>query len=132
LYYIINTKEFGGFVLIYTSYFSSRKYEPKDGVAIARWCSFWPGRKFDALVPSEELLLWWKSLPIKDQLQAEAKQHYENLYREQTLNKLDPSKVAKKLEGKTLLCYEKSEDFCHRHIVAKWLRENGFACEERL
>ena len=23
-----------------------------------------------------------------------------------------------------LLCYEKSSDFCHRHLVANWLKEN--------
>ncbi len=23
-----------------------------------------------------------------------------------------------------LLCYEKSGEFCHRHLVAKWLEEN--------
>lgn len=116
--------------MIYTSYFSSRKYKTEDGVAIARWCSFWSGSKFSALAPSEELLEWWKSLPFKDREKAEPKWHYEKLYRKQTLSKLDPKEVARLLEGKTLLCFEKSEDFCHRHIVAKWLQEAGFECEE--
>lgn len=29
-----------------------------------------------------------------------------------------------------LLCYEKPTDFCHRHLVAQWLIENGFECKE--
>lgn len=33
-------------------------------------------------------------------------------------------------EGSILVCYEKSSSFCHRHILAKWLKENGVECEE--
>ena len=55
---------------------------------------------------------------------------YFNYYKYETLDKLDPHKVAVDLEGKTLLCYEKSEDFCHRHIVAAWLRHYGYEVEE--
>jgi uncharacterized protein (DUF488 family) len=29
-----------------------------------------------------------------------------------------------------LLCYEKPEDFCHRHIVQEFLNENGFKTSE--
>ena len=29
-----------------------------------------------------------------------------------------------------LVCYEKPSDFCHRHLVAKWLKENGYNVEE--
>lgn len=28
------------------------------------------------------------------------------------------------------MCYEKSEDFCHRHLVAEWLTGAGFPVEE--
>lgn len=31
-----------------------------------------------------------------------------------------------------LLCYEKPGDFCHRHLVADWLTENGVGCIEWL
>lgn len=114
--------------MIYTSYFSSRKHKPEDGVSIARYCKFWRGATFEALMPSEPLLLWWKSLSSEEQLSSQ--QYYEYLYYEQTLSKLNPVEVATALKGKTLLCYEKTGDFCHRHIVAKWLREAGFSCEE--
>jgi hypothetical protein len=29
-----------------------------------------------------------------------------------------------------LVCYEKPEDFCHRHLVAEWLKKFGYCCEE--
>ena len=116
--------------MIYTSYFSSKKYKPEDGISIARWCKFWSGMSFTTLAPSEELLSWWKSLSPEARETVAAKQHYTNIYREQTLSKLNPAEVAMILEGKTLLCFEKTCDFCHRHIVAKWLNEAGFECEE--
>lgn len=28
------------------------------------------------------------------------------------------------------ICYKKPSDFCHRHLVADWLNQNGFKCEE--
>lgn len=55
---------------------------------------------------------------------------YEKNYRKEVLDKLDPAAVAKELDGKVLCCYEKSDNFCHRHLVAAWLRENGFECRE--
>ena len=116
--------------MIYTSYFSSRKYKPEDGVSIARWAPFWHGYNFKQLAPSRELLKWWKSLPLEDQEKTEYKQYYKDLYVQQILSELNPAKVAEMLDGKTLLCFERSDEFCHRHIVAKWLREAGFECEE--
>jgi hypothetical protein len=119
-----------GLILIYTSYFSSRKYKPEDGVSIARFAPFWHGLTFSKLAPTEELLRWWKSLIPEDQVKKDFKDYYEKRYRLQTLSCLDPKEVTMILEGKTLLCFEKSGDFCHRHIVARWLREAGFECEE--
>ena len=29
-----------------------------------------------------------------------------------------------------LTCYETPVDFCHRHLVAQWLSDNGFPCTE--
>lgn len=46
------------------------------------------------------------------------------------LNNLNPEKVYNDLNNKIILCYEKSTDFCHRHLVSIWLNQNGFACRE--
>jgi uncharacterized protein (DUF488 family) len=34
------------------------------------------------------------------------------------------------LNGLVLLCYEKKGCFCHRHILADWLRSHGFEVTE--
>lgn len=116
--------------MIYTSYFSSHKYHPDAGISISRWNSFWKWATFKDLAPSERLLTWWKSLPKAIQDLPESRQYYEQVYTEETLNRLNPAEVAEILDGMVLLCFEKSTDFCHRHIVAKWLRAAGFECEE--
>ena len=47
-----------------------------------------------------------------------------------TLNKLNPEQIATELNNKIILCYEKL-GFCHRHLVIKWLKENGLNIESR-
>ena len=62
-------------------------------------------------------------------------------FKEQVTDALKVDKVVYDLEemvrkqyGKNkyiaLVCYEKSSDFCHRHLVSKWLKENGYNVEE--
>jgi uncharacterized protein YeaO (DUF488 family) len=116
--------------MIYTSYFASRKYKKEDGVSIARYVDFWIGGSYPDLAPSPTLLAWWKGLPKDLQYDNYYQQLYFTYYKQETLDKLDPHKVATDLDGKVLLCYEKASDFCHRHIVAAWLRHHGYECEE--
>ena len=116
--------------MIYTSYFSSKKYNKEDGVSIARYNNFWKGETYPNLYPSEELLNWFKKIDKVDQNDIWFTEQYERAYYEEILNKLDPHKVAADLEGKVLLCYEKSEDFCHRHLVAAWLNSYGYKVQE--
>lgn len=68
------------------------------------------------------------------------KNHDNNYYIEhfdsEVLNLLDAKTIYEELSkmsgGKdiVLICYEKPSDFCHRHLVAKWLAKNGIPCEE--
>ena len=64
-------------------------------------------------------------------------EQYEAMYRERYLAFLDPEDIARKFNDKILTCHEGFEDkartipkFCHRHIVARWLREAGIRCDE--
>jgi uncharacterized protein (DUF488 family) len=116
--------------MIYTSYFSSKKYNKENGVSIARYSDFWKGDAYSDLAPSSILLAWWKSLSEELQNDSYYQQLYFTYYKQETLDKLDPHKVAADLENRVLLCYEKSSDFCHRHIVAAWLRHYGYEAEE--
>ena len=116
--------------MIYTSYFSSKKYNKDQGISIARYNKFWQGETYPDLFPSTTLLAWWKSLPEESQKCKDYQRIYFEAYKQETLDKLNPHKVAADLENRILLCYEKSEDFCHRHIVAAWLRHYGYNAEE--
>ena len=111
--------------MIYTGYFV--KCKSNNGVAI---CLYPPkgfnGETYKALAPTERLLQWWKESPQDKRTQ----EIYKRLYYRDVLNHLDVHEVARALQDKILLCYEKAEDFCHRRIVAEWLNSNGYKCEE--
>ena len=50
---------------------------------------------------------------------------YIELYYETVLRKLNPEEIYEKLgKDAILLCYEKPEQFCHRHLIAEWLNNN--------
>lgn len=56
---------------------------------------------------------------------------YTELYKELVLSKLDPVRVLEELgPDPILLCYEKPNDFCHRHIVADWFKLAGYRTQE--
>jgi hypothetical protein len=100
--------------MIYTSYFASRKYDITKAVSIAKKsiCGF-DIPIYSDLAPSYDILEEYKERP--DQ------QRYILRYTLEILSRLDPQKVSQDLDEKVLLCYEKTGDFCHRHIAAKWL-----------
>lgn len=111
--------------MIYTGYFAKCKSD--NGVAICLYKpEWWKGECFKDLAPTERILQWWKQSPQDSKAQA----IYKKLYYRDVLNHLDVHDVARALQDKILLCYEKPGDFCHRHIVAEWLRNNGYECEE--
>lgn len=58
---------------------------------------------------------------------------YTHRFNNEILNKLNPHTIYEKLcvlseqnddRDICLLCYETAGDFCHRHLVAKWLSDN--------
>lgn len=50
----------------------------------------------------------------------ENNEYYIREYYNQVLSNLDPQTIYDKLCNSFLLCYEESNDFCHRHIVSAW------------
>lgn len=115
--------------MIKTSYFA--KYKKPNGVAITLYPPKWyDGPVYKDLAPTDKILDWFKGLPKEEQETPKTARIYEALYRRDVLAHLDVHKVANDLENKVLLCYETSDKFCHRHVVAKWLRENGYECRE--
>ena len=112
--------------MIYTSYFAMvHRVEDKSKlIGIALWPPKGMGdiKCIRQLAPTKEILLRYKHDYDKNA--------YIVAYKRDVLSQLDVHKVAKYLDGHILLCYEHPEAFCHRHIVAKWLNDNGYACEE--
>lgn len=117
--------------MIHTSYFG--KYRGDKGVSIARWTPNWfVGERFPLLAPPDDLLKWWKSLAPEAQDNVNYWMKYVEWYKREVLKPLEPyiDEIAKELDHKVLLCYEKPENYCHRHIVADWFWSHGYECWE--
>lgn len=104
-----------------TSYFA--KYKGNNGVCISLIAPSWfIGHTYKRLAPKYFILNDYKKGKINEE-------EYIRLYYEHVLSKLDAHKVYDELinlvgsEDIVLLCYEKSDKFCHRHIVAKWFKD---------
>ncbi len=117
--------------MIYTSYFPNIKKLPDNIVPISISRKAPPGYtgiEFKKLAPSYELLSHWK--------EHHDEEYYTKTFTQEVLKKLSPigllSELSTLADGKDicLICYEKPESFCHRHLIAKWLRGCGFDCIE--
>ncbi len=99
--------------MIFTSNFKIAGHLPQ-AVAISRGVPRgWQGRVYKALAPS------WNLVKIADQTQ------FIQLYKAQVLDKLDARQVLRELGGDDfiLLCWEPPGEFCHRLVVAAWLKK---------
>jgi gamma-glutamylcyclotransferase (GGCT)/AIG2-like uncharacterized protein YtfP len=107
---------------IYTSYYGNlKKLKEKNVLAIGislgkpKWFT---GMMYQVIAPT---------YPI---LQMEDEKIYTELFVKKVLGLVKAKKVYDDLKmlssGRdvAILCYEKPEDFCHRHLVAVWLEKN--------
>lgn len=78
------------------------------------------GPKFSLLAPK---LSFWQKWHDNIGLVSEEmnNDYYITEYYRQVLLHLDPAYLVQQLDNSVLLCYEESQQFCHRHIVAAWL-----------
>ena len=117
--------------MIYTSYFAKLKKFPENFQPIAI-CQFPPkwytGPSIKIFSPNQDILLRYKGGQLNEE-------EYTKLYQQQ-LSNINISYYIEKIfsicKKKTpiFLCYEKSKDFCHRHILADYLNNLGYPCEE--
>ena len=118
--------------MFYTSYFAKLNKIPQGYIPIAicaKKPDFYNGLIYKRLAPPYDILMKYKQdNNIKDYLVG---------YNDKVLHQLNPDVIASELrelaggaENIVLLCYEKSDSFCHRHIVANWFNNNGIKCEE--
>ena len=117
--------------MIYTSYFAKLKSLPDSIIPISicgKAPNWYEGLQYKKLAPKYEFFMKWKENHDND--------YYDRCFQELVLNKLEPMEVYQELcslaksDDIALICYEKPTDFCHRHLVADWLNENGLPCEE--
>lgn len=119
---------------MYTGYFAKLKKYQEAGlvpVSIALKSPDWyHGLEYKRLAPSWDILSAWKSGEHKGDVD-----YYTKHFKE-VLDTLRPEDVIIELkqfgllQNIILLCYEKPEDFCHRHLVANWLNKNGLYVTE--
>ena len=80
---------------------------------------YYKGIQFKTLAPKYS---WWKEWHDKHL----SNEWYEKKYKETVLDRLNPKVIANRLQefgqNVILLCYEEPDEFCHRQLVANWLR----------
>lgn len=132
--------------MLYTSYFANLKKLPPNTIPIsicAKVPDWYKGIQYKKLIPKYEFFMVWKRTHDND--------YYIEHFNNEVLSNISPRKVMsdllsllpKEIKERyqipiwnnpdvhiVLICYEKPSDFCHRHLVAKWLTDNGFKCEE--
>jgi hypothetical protein len=107
--------------MIFTSNFKTAGHLPQAVAISAGVPRGWAGRRYTVLAPSRRLV------KIMDE------RVFTRLYRAEVLDKLDPMQVIRDLGGDDfiMLCWEPPGEFCHRRVVAAWLRKHtGVLVEE--
>lgn len=122
---------------MYTSYFAQLKNLPENFIPISicgKAPEWYTGLQYKKFAPKYTFFMQWEKTHDND--------YYIRCFNEQVLNKLNIEIVKQDLlklistidnyqeKEICLLCYEKPSDFCHRHLVAKWLNDNGIECKE--
>lgn len=117
--------------MLYTTYFANLPTLALDitPVSICGKCpDGYKGLQYKKLAPKWEFFQQWKRNGDNH--------YYVRCFNEQVLDFLNADKVYEELvelaknTDIALVCYEKPEDFCHRHLVANWFRENGYKIRE--
>lgn len=119
--------------MIYTGYYANiKKYEEVGLVPVAvsgKVPPFYDGMTYPDFAPRWPMYRKWKDGIITN---AEYAQEYKDY-----LDTLDKKEIKLDFDSPNqcnnmiLLCYEKSGDFCHRHVLADWLEGNfGYKVEE--
>ena len=102
---------------VYTSYFNGYHGDRGVSIALSSPKSF-TGRRIKEFAPSWSLM----KKPMHE---------YVPEYKVNVLAVLDEKDVLSQIhDGDVLLCWEKPDDFCHRHLVASWLKKRGIEVEE--
>ncbi len=118
-------------VVLYTTYFANLRKLPDKIVPISicgKAPEWYYGLQYKNLAPKWSFFSEWKKSHDND--------YYIRCFNEQVLNGLSAENVYSELISLSnsfdiaLVCYERPNDFCHRHIVASWFLSNGIIAQE--
>ena len=107
---------------IYTSYYANMRNIPDDIVPISiagKAPDWYNGLEYKKLAPKIGFFTEWKNKNLSNDW-------YTHRFNDEVLDKLNAESVFSDLEQLTggkdcvLLCYEKPDSFCHRHLVSTW------------
>lgn len=115
---------------IFTSYYANyRKFGDLVPVAISIYPpNGFKGKLFQKIAPTKEMLEAYK--------RNKNEQEYKERYWHDVIKKYNPKELYEEIkrlvDGKdcVLLCFEKPNDFCHRHLFATWMNKNGYNIQE--
>lgn len=121
--------------MIYTSYFAMLRNFPENVIPVSicgKAPDWYKGIQYKRLAPKYDFFMQYKEDGDES--------YYVKCYDERVTGILNADQVVKEIysllsepdkeKDIALICYEKPSDFCHRHLVAEWLNENGYECEE--
>ena len=123
--------------MIYTSYFAKIKELERNNIIPISICAkapdWYKGLQYKKLAPKYGFFMQWKKNRDND--------YYIKHFQSEVLDQLNATDIILDLSrliysfnigenNIALICYEKPSDFCHRHLVAEWLNQNGFKCNE--
>ena len=112
---------------MYTGYFAMiKKYLQSDPelipVAITRFTPPWfKGPTYLSLAPSSDLLMRYKNNKVT--IDQYIKEYNSYIYTLDPISILCDLSQYGNLDKIVLCCYEKSGEFCHRHLLANWLSD---------
>lgn len=132
--------------MLYTTYFANIKNLPPNTIPVSicgKAPQGWNGLEYRKLAPKWSFFSVWKETKDNDYyIEHFNKEVLEplNIIRVTTeLQVLLPYEIREQMQNAVwnddkfhlaLVCYEKPDDFCHRHLVAEWLSQHGFPCTE--
>ena len=132
--------------MLYTTYFANIKNLPPNTITVSicgKAPQGWNGLEYRKLAPKWSFFSVWKETKDNDYyIEHFNKEVLEplNIIRVTTeLQVLLPYEIREQMQNAVwnddkfhlaLVCYEKPDDFCHRHLVAEWLSQHGFPCTE--
>ena len=107
--------------MIFTSNFRVSGHLPQAVAISLGLPRGWTGRRYRALAPPRILM------------EIVEPEKFIPLYRARVLDKLDPMQAIREMGGDNfiMVCFEPPGEFCHRRVVAAWLRKHtGVLIEE--